>query len=188
MIDLSDPDPSPDVLTERMGFFEERMGAVQLLRNELPQIGHWYRATKGFLFLPHELRNVVDEETNWKPQSSVGDWWSLIKSMMPQAALIDWLTHRFNENHWNDALLTPPEIDTQTPQLLARLLMRHPGVLFIEHTTISQYRNRKRNWTLYRSPARTIHLRVLGEWREFQERMESTLKFTHPGSAPVEML
>ncbi|MEZ6046138.1 MAG: hypothetical protein R3C11_11335 [Planctomycetaceae bacterium] len=187
-VDLSDSDPPADILTERMGFLKKRLGAVQLLRNELPQIGHFYHTTRGFLFLPQNMQNVVDDSTEWKPQSSAGHWWSTVKQMMPQAALLDWLAHRFNENHWNESTLIPPELDLQTPQLLASLLMRHPGVLFVEAVTVKESRNRKRTWTLYRYPAKAIHLRVLGDWREFQTDMEDLLRPAHPGSTPVEML
>ncbi|MCA9038835.1 MAG: hypothetical protein KDA65_00670 [Planctomycetaceae bacterium] len=187
LLNLSEGDPSLDVLTTRMGFLNSRLGFVQLLRNELPQLGHLYSTTKGFLFLPQEMRDVVDEQTVWKPTSSSGHWWSTVKSMMPQAALIDWFAHRFQDSQWNEDHFPPPELDPQTPQLLGKLLMQHPGVLFIELSGIHQYRNRKRNWTLYRQGCRSIHLRVLSDWREFQIQMEEKLKLTYPGSAPVEM-
>ncbi|QDU78585.1 hypothetical protein Pla110_02890 [Polystyrenella longa] len=187
-VDISDADPSLEVLTERMGFLDDRLGSVQMLRNELPQTGHLYSATKGLLFLPQETRDVVDEATCWKPQSTTGHWWSTVKSMMPQAALIDWLAHRFHENNWNESLLPPPDLDPHAPQLLARLLMQHPGVLFIEHTSIQQFRNRKRNWTLYRHGTRTVHFRVLGDRHDFHTRIEAALRFTHTNSTTVEML
>lgn len=171
VLELSVTDPPLEKIQRRMGHLQEQLGTVRVLHNELRSLGILYQTSQGLLFVPFQLHDIIEEE---KCPRKAANWWNSVTSIMPQTNLWDWLKEKMpTEQQQADSR---EEINTTDPVGLARLLMQHPGVFFLERSVIHKVQSRRRHWSFHRSHAHAVRLKTPGEWRQFQTNMEDLLR------------
>lgn len=153
-VNVDDPDPSDEVLTQRLGTRRLELGPIKLLRRGWPERGQLMATTEGLLFLPQFAvctngaleAATEDMGTNSSRVAGLFHWWSLPP----------WRRSVGDGEHQVAA-----DIDRIADPLT--LLFDLPGTFFIQRTSIQRLSVRWGRVQVERRPSRSVSLaQVMG--------------------------
>lgn len=154
VLEVSEPDPSREQLTSRLGTVVHSLGAVDVFRTSLPSSGRLLATTTGLLFLP-----ALQEHPR-------GGW---MAQPAPRTPLGLWSHHLLQQlRHWLHMNGSVPPVEGAPPHGSepADWLLDLPGALFVELTSIQKLTVRKETLRIERQPWRTLSFISLADRSE----------------------
>lgn len=155
MLDLSQPDPSPEDLRGVIGRVERCLGEVTTPRKLLPDRGLLYLTSGGLFFLPHDVSRLPVPPAGWSASASL--MWALAAVVWSPLAIAGALL-RLKANGPREVVIPiPRRVPSGDFEAPASFLMDDPGSFFIPRRSVRLVRRTWRGWLVEcrdRSPVR----------------------------------
>lgn len=166
-VSLLDPDPSDDILNERLGEWQHEVGALRIARRGWPDRGQLLATTQGLLFIPAyqiHLNGALEAQSD-EPTAGSGR--------------VAQLLHWWSVPPWRRAAEgTPRRLESGLPAMSPLELLRDsPGAVFVARGSIRRLLFRWGRVLIERLPSRTVTLLPQAEAPPPREALRALMEF-----------